>query len=425
VRRLTLLLILFTARVASAQLDVDVWLAKLDTSNGAFTVSDPINISHRAGYDNQPAFFPDESKLLYSTDAGGAIHTVMYDIATGAATDLPMSKGYSPTPTADGKSYMTLTEGAVLMHDLTGKTTATLTQTKDAGYYSRFDDRTWALFINDKERRIVIYDSKTNKSETFAKGAITPLYRIPGEKAVTFVEESPFSADPAEAAKIDPAKKKLLLRKLDVAHRKVETLAEIPFKTGGHHMWTTRGTIIIASGPQLYEWSPAEPDAFHHVFKFEDPDIQGITRIMISPKGDRIAFVSTPRDEVLIRDARIAMNDAIAAHQVDGVLAPLAENVTIVRGNGDVLSGAEAVKKAFVDLFAQFADAVYVRTTDRLDLSSAQPLAAEQGTWTGTWTTPDGVVNSGGTYLAMWRKSTSDSGTPQWEIASELYVTLR
>ena len=64
----------------------------------------------------------------------------------------------------------------------------------------------------------------------------------------------------------------------------------------------------MASGHTIYEWNPAKPDDWRVAATFDDPELQGLTRIAISPRGDRIALVSTPRDETIIRDSRAASN---------------------------------------------------------------------------------------------------------------------
>ena len=87
-----------------------------------------------------------------------------------------------------------------MLRDGAGKETA-LTETKDAGYYTRFDDRTWVLFMNDKQRRIVIYDATTKALDTMAVGANTAPFRVLGKRAVTFVASEPFPAPEGEAAK--------------------------------------------------------------------------------------------------------------------------------------------------------------------------------------------------------------------------------
>jgi hypothetical protein len=80
-----------------------------------------------------------------------------------------------------------------------------------------------------------------------------------------------------------------------------------------------------------------------------------------------------------------------------------------------------ASRQAYIDLFRNdFANPsviTYSRTPDKIEISSAAPLAAEHGRWIGM--NPDGSVAYRGTYLAMWRHT--DGG---WEIRSELFVVL-
>ena len=70
-------------------------------------------------------------------------------------------------------------------------------------------------------------------------------------------------------------------------------------------------------------------------------------------------------------------------------------------------------------MFAEFSDMKFVRSIESVEISTSNPLAAEVGTWVGTWTTPDGKVKTGGRYAASWRK-----GERGWVIRSELFVTL-
>ncbi len=410
---------------AWAQPDVDVWVGDLAWRDGRLVTSNLVNISHRPGYDNQPAFFPDQKTLAYTTWTGEETNAVLYDLATATATDLPEAKGFSPTPTADGKQLMLLHQGRVELHDLAGKLVAPLTDTTDAGYFSRVDERTWVLFMNDKQRRIVIYDARKKTLDTLSTGAITPLYRVPNERAYTFVAETPFSPDPDAAAKIDPATVKLELRKLDVKTRRVSVLSTIPFPATGHHVWTAHNTVLMASSGTIQEWNPTTPDRWTPVAKLDAPDLQGISRIAISPRGDKIALVSMPRDETLIRDARLDSNKAIAARAVDAIVEGMEDDVVITRGSGAVVNGKEEAKKAFTEAFAGSQDLVYARTTERVEVSTSEPLAAEHGAWTARWTKADGQAGAKqGTYLAMWKKKIGRDGLPEWKIRSELFVEL-
>jgi ketosteroid isomerase-like protein len=424
-----LLALLASAVTLSAQInDAEVWVGSLDMSGGRFVVANLANISNHPGYDNQPAFFPDGSRLVFTSqiaelvETGHAVQAVIYDFANGTSAPAVGALGFSPTPAADGKSLMLLREGRVWLRDAAGKETA-LTATTDAGYFARFDDKTWALFMNDKQRRIVIYDATTKALDTMAVGSTTAPFRIPGKRAVTFVAVEPFPAPEGGAAKAAP-RRKLVLRQLDLGDRRVTTLATIPFATSGSHVWTSRGTLLMASGHTIYEWNPAHPDNWQPVTQFDNPELQGLTRIALSPRGDRIALVSTPRDETIIRDSRAASNDALAAHHAAAFAEVLKDDAVVTSASGQVILGRAAMQQAIEARWKAQPDLLFVRTPASIEISRSDPAASERGTWTGYATTAAGPAGWRGDYQAVWRKTVSSAGLPSWTIASELFVAL-
>lgn len=349
---------------AAAQvLTTEVWLGPLDMRGGRFVVGEMKNISNHPGYDNQPSFFADGASVVFSSEAdsvaetGLGIQAIRYDIETGKVTKLSKIRGFSPTPAPDGKSLMTLREGTVWMYDLDGRNArALLPEVKTAGYFARMDEEQWILFMNEEQRHIAVWDGKT--LDRIVPGAITAPYRIPGERAVTFV--------------VQDRDAKTLMR-MDLDAKRGSVLAAIPFKTGGHHVWTSRGTLLIASGNTIHEWNPAKPDQWPVVHRFSEPDLQGITRIAVSPAEDRIAVVSVPNDEVVLREARDARNKVFGKS--------------------------------------------YVRTIERLEIDGDR--ATERGTWVRRW----GTTTLPGEYTVTWRRSVSGSGAPVWTIATERYAS--
>jgi hypothetical protein len=277
--------------LAGQTLDTEVWVGALDMRDGAFVVSGLKNISQEPGYDNQPAFYADGGTLLYTTeatkldDSGLGVHAVRYDLATGTKTPLTGAKGFSPTPVG-GDQLMVLRQGRVFLHDANGKLIREATQTNTAGYYTPFDETMWVLFMNEPERRIVLYDPRTNEDETVATGAVTAPFRIPGARAVTFVAERPFPA-------VEGTTPRRVLHRLDLETKRVTELATIPFETGGSHLWTSRGSLLMAGGASIYEWRPDAPGDWKVVYRSDDPQLAGISRIAIGANGTRIALVST------------------------------------------------------------------------------------------------------------------------------------
>ena len=124
--------------------------------------------------------------------------------------------------------------------------------------------------------------------------------------------------------------------------------------------------------------------------------------------------MTAPADAVRAR--RKLTNRLIAAHDAGRLRPLLHPDITLIAGDGTMLSGAAAVLDAFAAQFADPTFVAYERITASVDLDQAETRAAESGRWVATW---HGAPTLTGTYLAVWRKVTG-----QWVIESELYVTL-
>lgn len=93
--------------------------------------------------------------------------------------------------------------------------------------------------------------------------------------------------------------------------------------------------------------------------------------------------------------------------------------IQVTAGSGRHITGRDSVRALFAKTFADAAFLDYVRTTDSVQISTLNPLAAEHGHWVGRWQRPDGIQHVRGTYLAMWRQT--EAG---WKLRSELFVSL-
>lgn len=124
-------------------------------------------------------------------------------------------------------------------------------------------------------------------------------------------------------------------------------------------------------------------------------------------------------DEAQIRQARAESNRAIARHDVSAILARLTDEYQSSVSNGAFMQSRTEMGNAFAARFAESRDALYVRTPESVVVSTAGPVAAEFGSWTGSWTTPGGPFRTGGRYAAYWRKVAG-----RWLIHSELFVPL-
>jgi ketosteroid isomerase-like protein len=125
-----------------------------------------------------------------------------------------------------------------------------------------------------------------------------------------------------------------------------------------------------------------------------------------------------------IREARLAQNQAIREQDLDAIARVLEPDVHVTSGIGIHIVGRDAYRRAYEDDFEVLENVVYTRVPDEIEISAvdtglSERIAAESGTWTGSFVTPRGAAQMRGVYSAMWRKRSG-----QWRINSEIFVSL-
>jgi ketosteroid isomerase-like protein len=123
-----------------------------------------------------------------------------------------------------------------------------------------------------------------------------------------------------------------------------------------------------------------------------------------------------------VRAARRAQNRAIAALDTAAVASFWTDDVEIRRGLGALVMGRDAYQHLFnpdAGAVARGEDLIYQREPVSVVVSTAWPLAYEEGTWVGHLGRADGPGLIGGRYAAQWVKR----GT-RWLIRGEVYVAL-
>jgi hypothetical protein len=270
---------------AGAQPATDIFLADLAMREGRLAISAPVNVTDRPGYDNQPWFLPDGSGFLYASERDGQTDIFRYEIDSRRSvrvTATPENE-YSPTLPGDASRMMVvrwpvdMSTGELWWFTVDGQPLVTARgSVSRVGYYAFADDRTLALFINDSIQSFILADTETGDTTRVGAGMGGSGPRaIPGERAVSFLSQT--------------AEDVWWLTRLDLDDLATRPL--VPMLEGvTNYTWTQRGTVLAARGGTIYEWGPGGD--WQAVANFSDPALQQITRIAVSPGGDRIALVS-------------------------------------------------------------------------------------------------------------------------------------
>lgn len=272
-------------RLAQGPPGTDIWLADLTLRDGRVALSTPVNITARAGYDNQPAFLPDGSGLLYTRIGADAQADVWrYDFATRSARAIittPESE-YSPTPIPGGGISVVRVERdstqRLWRFDADGTNpTLLLERLKPVGYHAWTGQRSLALFVLGTPNALVLADAGGERAGTVARDIGRSPQSVPGRHAATFVQR----VDSTEA----------WLAEVDGETHVVRRLVRLP-RGADFHAWTPSGLVLTSDGATLYQWDSHAAGPWVPVADLAALGLRGATRLAVSSRGDRLALVA-------------------------------------------------------------------------------------------------------------------------------------
>jgi hypothetical protein len=269
---------------AGAPPSSDIFIIEVASRSGKMKLGPPVKITSWVGYNNQPSFTADGQGILYTSIRDKQADIYHYDIHSGATTQVtttPESE-YSPTPMPDGQSISVVRvegDGTQRLWKFPlagGAPSLILEKIKPVGYHLWIDDHTLALFILGKPNTLQIVDTRTEKAETIAENPGRILRRIPHENKFSFVHKV--------------SDQEWIIKAYDLDSRKTTEL--IKTLTGVEdYAWTPAGDLLMAKDAKLFVRKKSDW-AWQEVADFSKAGLKTITRIAVSPKGDRIAFVA-------------------------------------------------------------------------------------------------------------------------------------
>jgi hypothetical protein len=271
---------------AAAPPGTDIWLADLTRRpDGALTLGEPVDVTPRPGYDNQPSFLPDGSSFWYTAaDSTGQTDIWLHDMASGAnrpVTATNPESEYSATYLGMGGGFSVVRVEAdstqrLWRFNMDGSNPSLLLpDVAPVGYQAWADDHTVVMYILGSPATLAIGDVSTGTTRTVAREIGRSIQRIPGTTDVSFVQH--VGKDSTE------------VRRLNVRDG-TSTLLAPGIQGTEDHAWTPDGTLLQAHGGILYMWR-ADARAWVQV---ADLSSEGLTlsRIAVSPDGKHIALVA-------------------------------------------------------------------------------------------------------------------------------------
>jgi dipeptidyl aminopeptidase/acylaminoacyl peptidase len=266
---------------AQAPPGTDIFLMPLTRSGGALSTGTPRNITARAGYDNQPFFSPDGRSIYYTSQREGQTDIYRFDLAAGTSTQVTRTREneYSPTIMPDGKHFSVIRDSTQHLWSFTLDGTpvrALLDSVRPVGYHTWLNADTVFVFVLGTPATLRRAELVRGTAAVMASDIGRALLTVPGRRAVSYAQRD--SAG-------------YLVRTIDPVSGQGETLVRLP-EDNEFFIWLSDGSLLSASGNRLLRWRAGEK-AWSEVTRFTEPGLQRITRLAVSPAGDRLALVGT------------------------------------------------------------------------------------------------------------------------------------
>lgn len=261
----------------------DIYIVDLSTDPVSISSESLMNATDRDGYDNQPFFSPDGQYVLFTSFRENQTDIHQVDLSDGEVEQVTRTSEseYSPTVTPDGGISVIRVEAdgtqRLWRFDRSGDNPSLLfTDIKPVGYHAWVDAEHIAMFILGQPPTLQVGTLASGEAEVAAESIGRSLHRIPDSKHISFVHKK--------------SESDWRIRWLDPSAGTTKDIA--PTLPGREdYAWTPDATLLMADGATLYRWDQKKDD-WVAVFDFAPHGITNISRLAVSPKGDKLAFVA-------------------------------------------------------------------------------------------------------------------------------------
>ncbi|MGB5363254.1 MAG: hypothetical protein WBN17_08120 [Aureibaculum sp.] len=277
-----LIIILFISSIVYSQTDTEIYLFDLIQNDSVFTIDNPINISSNKGYDNQPSFLIDGSGILFASTRFDQTDIVVYNIENQTKTWLTNTLGseYSPLQTPNKKYFSAIyldNDDTQLLWKYTfrRKKPKVLIENLKVGYHAWLNKNIIVSFVLGDPATLEVSNLKYKIKYPIDKNIGRSIHKIPGSELISFIS---LEHEDAEIYSINPL------------NSEKEFLADA-LEDSQDMAWTTDHTIIMGRNDKLYKLKIGVDKTWVEFASLKPFNLNGVTRIAVSPAGDKIAIV--------------------------------------------------------------------------------------------------------------------------------------
>ena len=269
----------------------DIYLVPITAGLAGMKTAKPVPVAVTPGYDNQPMFSPDGTRILFAANHDGKQTDVFaFDRASGRVSQLTETPENENSPTflpagvgETGGFSVVRTEPdrsqRLWRFNAAGKNPQlVLADVKPVGYHAWVEPDHLAMFILGQPATLQVARAATGQAQVVASDIGRSLHRVPGTRKVSFAQRESATA--------------FTLKEIDIDSRQIASLvATVEGSSDRDCAWMPDGkTVLMSAGTKIFSWTRGAA-GWTEVFDAAPFQFGAISRLNVSPKGDAVAMV--------------------------------------------------------------------------------------------------------------------------------------
>jgi hypothetical protein len=282
--KLFLISLFFSITLAAQLPETDIWLFKIEKTEGKYSYTNPLNVTHRAGYDNQPTFSLDGKSILYVLiDSTKQADIYQYSISKKTSSNLTKSQvsEYSPTIIPSGFGFTSVvvekdSAQRVWQFNMDGTFKTIVHEGTDSiGYHTWLNADTILYYKLTEPHSLRVLDLKTNKDVWICNHPVRAFKKIGNSSRFIYAIKDSISTQ---------------FRIYNPAIRESSLYATYP-SVNEDFIWHPELGLIKSEGSDLMNYND-KTNTWEVLFSFKNLGIVKITRFVFDNKTKQLALVS-------------------------------------------------------------------------------------------------------------------------------------
>lgn len=269
---------------AFAQSDTQIYLFDIIQDQDSLVLKNGKNISQNPGYNNQPSFY-DNEQLLYSRNKNGQTDIAVYNVKNATTRTVSKTAGseFSPLRIRDTDKIAAVrldTSGLQRLYQYSLKDTAfaKAISPHKIGYFDFYDqDRLLASVLTPMAMDLYVINLKTEKDSLIIRNVGRSIHKVPGMQSMSYTLVN-------EDQELD-------LYLLDMDGLESFFVCALPIGIQDY-TWLNKEQLILGSRDKLYIYGTLRLDQWTEITDLKKLGIKNITRIAVSPDGQKLALVA-------------------------------------------------------------------------------------------------------------------------------------